>query len=152
MQKQQSFRDKKEYGLSKVERNRYGKSERISQDRGRQAGTPNKITSELRDFLSNLIDDNRDQIVKDVRSLRPKERLAVLERLMQFVLPRQQAVRADIFPNRLPSEVSIDFIGDPNNTFECVSREEDVDLERLPLDYKWPKPTVTGTKTFKVGY
>lgn len=119
---------------------------------GRQAGTPNRVTGELRSFVSNLIDDNREQIVKDLKSLRPKERLAVIEKLMQFVLPRQQAVRADIIPNRMPSEVSISLIGDPNDTFEFPSREEDVDLERLPPDYEWPKPTVIGTKTVKVGY
>ena len=55
---------------------------------GRQAGTPNKITGTLKDFVANLVDDNREQITKDLKVLRPKERLLVLERMMQYVLPK----------------------------------------------------------------
>lgn len=59
---------------------------------GRKAGTPNKTTSQLKSWISNLIDDNRDQVVKDLKKLDPKERLAILEKLMQYVVPRQQSI------------------------------------------------------------
>lgn len=107
---------------------------------GRQAGTPNKVTETLKEFIVNLLDDNREQIVDDIKTLRPKDRLAVLERLMQYVLPRQQAVNADIVANDLPRELVITRAYDPNDKhFHFPSSEDEVDLERMPPDYKWPK-------------
>lgn len=71
---------------------------------GRQKGTPNKITASVKDWLSGLIDKNRKQIEKDIKQLEPKERLQVLEKLMQYVIPKQQAVSADVNIERLSDE------------------------------------------------
>lgn len=59
---------------------------------GRQKGVPNKVTTTIREYISELIDDNRKQIKKDLRALEPKERLQILERLMAYVTPKVQAV------------------------------------------------------------
>jgi len=58
---------------------------------GRKLGTPNKTTATLKEFICGLIDDNRMQIVADLQALKPYHRLAVLERLIGYVLPKQQA-------------------------------------------------------------
>ena len=71
---------------------------------GRQKGTPNKVTASVKDWLSGLIDKNRKQIEKDIKQLEPKERLQVLEKLMQYVIPKQQAVSADVNIERLSDE------------------------------------------------
>lgn len=63
---------------------------------GRQAGTPNKITESLKEFVSDLLNDNRDQIKEDLKVLRPKERITAYLSMMQYVLPKQQAVSADV--------------------------------------------------------
>lgn len=65
---------------------------------GRQKGTPNKLTSDLRGFITQLLEDNRKQIIKDLKSdeLSPKERLTILEKFMQYVIPKQQAHTAAI--------------------------------------------------------
>ncbi len=63
---------------------------------GRAKGTPNKITGTLKEFVSALIDDNREQMQKDLKALSPKDRLLVLEKLMQYTLPKQQAITADV--------------------------------------------------------
>lgn len=55
-------------------------------------GTPNKVTTTIREFIAEIIDDNREQIKKDLRALEPKERLQILERLMAYVTPKVQAV------------------------------------------------------------
>ena len=96
---------------------------------GRQAGTPNKITGTLKEFVANLVDDNRDQIVDDLKTLKPKERLAVLERLMQYVLPKQQAVSADVDINELSKEITIIYRGTEEDAI-FPSRESELDLER----------------------
>jgi len=67
---------------------------------GRPKGTPNKITQDMRQWLSTVIDKNRRQIERDLKPLEPKERLQMLEKLMQYVIPKQQAVSADVNDGR----------------------------------------------------
>lgn len=76
---------------------------------GRPKGTPNKVTQDVRKWLSSVIDRNRKQMEKDLKALPPKERLQMLERLMQYVVPKQQAVTADIDVSAL-SETQLDLI------------------------------------------
>lgn len=76
---------------------------------GRPKGTPNKVTQDVRKWLSSVIDRNRKQMEKDLKALPPKERLQMLERLMQYVVPKQQAVTADIDVSVL-SETQLDLI------------------------------------------
>ena len=71
---------------------------------GRQKGTPNKITASVKEWLSTLIDKNRRQIEKDIKQLEPKERLQMLEKLMQYVVPKQQAVSATVEIDKLSDE------------------------------------------------
>ena len=58
---------------------------------GRAAGTPNKVSGTLKEWLTSLIDKNRKQIEKDLKGLSPKDRLQVIEKLMQYVIPKQAA-------------------------------------------------------------
>ena len=62
---------------------------------GRPKGKPNKVTGDVRRWLAELIDGNRAQIKKDLKALKPKDRLLVLEKLMQYVVPKQQATTLD---------------------------------------------------------
>ena len=55
---------------------------------GRKAGTPNKVTGTLKEFIVALIDDNREQIIKDIATLDAKDRVFFLERLMAYVIPK----------------------------------------------------------------
>lgn len=59
---------------------------------GRAKGTPNKVNATLKEFIKNLIDDNRSQIIADLKDLEPYQRLLFIERLMGYVLPKQAAV------------------------------------------------------------
>lgn len=58
---------------------------------GRAAGTPNKVSGTLKEWLTSLIDKNRAQIEKDLQDLEPKERLQMMEKLMQYVISKQAA-------------------------------------------------------------
>jgi len=71
---------------------------------GRLAGTTNKVTTEMKTWLKGLIDNNRQQIEKDLKSLEPKDRLLILERLMQYTVPKMQAVTAQIDLNCISDE------------------------------------------------
>lgn len=59
---------------------------------GRAKGTPNKVTGSLKDFIRNLIDSNREQVIADLRELEPYQRLLFIERLIGYVLPKQASV------------------------------------------------------------
>lgn len=68
---------------------------------GRKKGVPNKVTSNLRDWLGKLIDKNRLQIARDIKALEPKERLMILEKFMQYTAPKMQSVQTKIDFNQL---------------------------------------------------
>jgi len=63
---------------------------------GRPKGKPNKITQDMRQWIAQIIDSNREQMVQDLQTLEPIERLKILERLFPYVVPKQQAVSADV--------------------------------------------------------
>ena len=63
---------------------------------GRPKGKPNKVTQETRAWLSAVIDKNRRQMERDLKALEPKDRLQMLEKLMQYVIPKQQAAALEI--------------------------------------------------------
>ena len=87
---------------------------------GRKIGTPNKISVTLKDFLSNLLVKNTKQIEKDLKELTPKDRLLMLEKFLQYVIPKQkeieingemetkptkQEIESKIFLDNLPNDV-----------------------------------------------
>ena len=59
---------------------------------GRAKGTPNKVNATLKEFIKNVIDNNREQIIADMQELEPYQRLLFIERLVGYVLPKQAAV------------------------------------------------------------
>jgi hypothetical protein len=54
---------------------------------GRQAGTPNRTTAELREALQAFIDANIDQLQNDFDVLEPEKRLTFFEKIIKMVLP-----------------------------------------------------------------
>ena len=63
---------------------------------GRPKGVPNKVTGDLRQWITNFIDDNREQIQQDWQALEPKDRIVMFEKLLKYSLPTLQAVQMDV--------------------------------------------------------
>ena len=65
---------------------------------GRQKGVPNKATVLGKDAIVGLLADysNSGLMSSDFAGLDPKDRLAIAERLMQYVMPKMQATAPDI--------------------------------------------------------
>lgn len=63
---------------------------------GRPKGVSNKVTASLRTFVAEILNKNKRQISKDLKALQPKDRLIILERLMQYVIPKQQWQQVDL--------------------------------------------------------
>lgn len=80
---------------------------------GRKRGTPNKTTSDLKEWITRLINDNVEQVTKDFKTLSPRDRILVLERLLPYVLPKQQAIagiiQSDVNVKKEEVKPEIDF-------------------------------------------
>ena len=63
---------------------------------GRKAGTPNADNRQIKEFLTDLINDNRETIISDLETLEPKDRIAILEKFMGYCVAKQKAVEQTI--------------------------------------------------------
>ena len=61
---------------------------------GREIGTPNKTTSELRKTLKHIVDDELQILQDNINELQPKERIDLLIKLLPYVMPKVQTVSA----------------------------------------------------------
>ena len=59
---------------------------------GRQKGTPNKLTKELRSVLKDILYQELEQIQERLDALKPRERVELLIKLMPYVLPKVTSV------------------------------------------------------------
>ena len=59
---------------------------------GRQKGTPNKLTKELRSVLKDVLYEEIDRLPERLDELDTKDRLELLIKLMPFAFPKVQSV------------------------------------------------------------
>ena len=71
---------------------------------GRQKGTPNKLTTEIRSVLKDIIYYEIDTIEERLLQLEPKERIELVIKLIPQVLPKIEQVN---YYNGEPSDWSI---------------------------------------------
>lgn len=58
---------------------------------GRPKGKANKITTDLRGWVSGFINGQTKQIEKDWKTLEPQQRIILFERLLKYTLPTLQS-------------------------------------------------------------
>lgn len=73
---------------------------------GRVAGTPNKKSAQLREYLAQMVNEYKEsgQMELDLSCLEPKDRLTIYEKYMQYSLPKLQAVE---FKGEIESKVTL---------------------------------------------
>jgi hypothetical protein len=59
---------------------------------GRQKGTPNKLTKELRSILKDVLHNEMEKVGGYLGELEPKERLEMIIKLMPYVFPKVEQV------------------------------------------------------------
>ena len=64
---------------------------------GRTSGTPNKIATDVRNKLQNLIDDLIKSL--DIQKLDTNQKIKMLQLSLQYTLPRFQAMFTKEVPN-----------------------------------------------------
>ena len=67
-----------------------------SKQGGRQSGTPNRTTSDLKTRISALLDTQFDTVVEDLNALEPKDRVMAYLKFLEYVLPKQREQRIDL--------------------------------------------------------
>ena len=59
---------------------------------GRQKGTPNRMTKELRSVLKDVLYQELEDIQERFNLLEPKERIELLIKLMLYILPKVTSI------------------------------------------------------------
>lgn len=59
---------------------------------GREAGTPNRLTKELRKVLKDLLHQELENLPEHLNRLEPKERLEILVKLLPYAIPVVRSV------------------------------------------------------------
>ena len=58
---------------------------------GRKQGKKNKVTTDLKDWIADFIDSNREQIQLDWMALEARERIVMFEKLLKYAIPVKSA-------------------------------------------------------------
>ncbi len=98
---------------------------------GRTKGTPNKITSLVKESLSTYVQEIINTI--DINNLEDSDKIKLALGVMQYILPKQKAVQ-DLTDNK-PRDITIQFV-DANGvvkTPEEMKKEQEV-LSMLDAD------------------
>jgi hypothetical protein len=75
---------------------------------GRVKGTPNKLTSELRSKIGNIIDVTLESL--DLDTLSKMEKIKLLQVCMQYAIPKLQYQSLDIVSEQAPQQFEITII------------------------------------------
>ena len=69
---------------------------------GRTKGTPNKVTKDVRQLLSDIVESNISNIENDLKKLSSKERLQIITGLLPYVVPKKtELALEDDFKNKI---------------------------------------------------
>lgn len=63
---------------------------------GRTKGTPNRTTKAMRNFVMDVLANNKSTIKEDLKRLEPHERIRALFSLLPYVCPRMQVQQVAI--------------------------------------------------------
>lgn len=72
-----------------------GKPKGSKKTGGRQRGTPNKVTTDIKTWIAEILNNGRDQFEKDLKQVDARDRLKIYTGLITYILPKQQAVEMD---------------------------------------------------------
>jgi len=59
---------------------------------GRQPGSQNKVTKDLKEWITKTITSQQATIEKDFEALESKDRIMLFEKLLAYVVPRRQSI------------------------------------------------------------
>lgn len=65
---------------------------------GRVKGTPNKVTSFSKEIIASMLDEYQKsgKMSEDFALLDPEKRMMIAEKLLNYLIPKYQSVKADV--------------------------------------------------------
>jgi hypothetical protein len=114
----------------------YKKNDSKINRNGRPKGSPNKTTTDLRERIGTLLENNFDKLQEDFDKLDSEKRLIVLERYLRYCLPPLQSlnIQADVNNTAMPTEIRLIRV-DTKETDVSYSEQEIID--RMKQDGEW---------------
>ena len=92
-----------------TEKRKIGRPKGTPKTGGRQRGTPNKVTSDTKDWFVYLLNNNRKRLEKALDAMDDKELWDNFQKIFPYLIPKMQAVEAKIDYDHLTDE-QIDLI------------------------------------------
>ena len=77
---------------------------------GRAKGTPNKLTSEVRKIISDSLTPTLENLQNELNSLSTKDRLDIVAKLLNFVLPKLKETDINTISDNQPNEIKVHII------------------------------------------
>lgn len=72
--------------------------------KGKPIGSKNRNTNQIRLVVQEIVNDNLENLKKDLISMPPKERAKLIIDLLAFTLPKLQAIATKDFTEEIPSD------------------------------------------------
>jgi hypothetical protein len=66
---------------------------------GRPRGVANKTTTDLRQWITSFLENNKEQLQSDWQTLEPRERILLFERYLKYTLPSLQSIPSEYYNN-----------------------------------------------------
>lgn len=88
---------------------------------GRVAGTPNRTTAETKELIQKLVGKELETITELLDKLDPKERIDVIIKLMNFVVPKQSYIELETEIKQKPVDLSL------MTTAELIERAKSIE-------------------------
>lgn len=99
---------------------------------GRVAGTPNKLTTEIRDKISVILQGTLDSI--DISTFNRMEKIKLIQVLCQYIVPKLQSADFQIGSPEGQSAVTIQFVDSLGNDISDKKQDEIKHLQTLDKD------------------
>ena len=69
---------------------------RTNNAKGRPKGKANKVTTNTKVWIQSIINSSREQLEADMLKLEPVQRWQIAEKLLSYVVPKQQATTTKV--------------------------------------------------------
>lgn len=63
---------------------------------GREKGTPNKITADMKAWIAEILNDGRGRFMDSLNNLESSEYVRVYMGLLNYVIPKRQAISGEV--------------------------------------------------------
>ena len=86
---------------------------------GREQGTPNKVTKDVRELINTFIGNNIGNIQEIFDELQPKEKMYFVVKMLDYVIPKLKSIEVE---NK--NEKTINWIETKTTSIEDMSKEQ----------------------------